>query len=188
MIHKTAEVSKDSTLGKNCFVWHGTQVREGVTIGNNCILAKGVYIDRNCQIGNNVKIQNYASIYEMAIIEDGVFVGPYVCFSNDKYPRAITTDGTIKSESDWEKGVTTVRSGSSIGAGTVILPGITIGNFAMIGAGSVVVRDVMPHTLVFGNPAVFRGYVCACGRIITKSKIKPKDFICLQCKTEKKSK
>src|SRR4051794_6067196 len=108
-IHPTAEISKKSHIGSNCSIWNDVQIREGVTIGDNCIIGKGAYVDRNCQIGNNVKIQNYASIYEKAIIEDGVFVGPYVCFTNDRYPRAINNDGSLKKDADWEKGVIVVK-------------------------------------------------------------------------------
>ena len=120
------------------------------------------------QIGSNVKIQNHVSVFEGVTLEDGVFVGPHACFTNDLLPRAITPDGKLKSADDWEITPTLVKYGASIGAGSVILCGLTIGEFALIGAGSVVTRDVPPHALVFGNPARQHGYVCRCARRLAK--------------------
>ncbi|HCF85552.1 MAG TPA: N-acetyltransferase, partial [Ktedonobacter sp.] len=104
---------------------------------------------------------------EGVTLEDGVFVGPHVCFTNDLAPRAITPTGELKSADDWEITPTLVKYGASIGAGAIIVCGITIGEFALIGAGSVVTRDVPPHALVFGNPARQHGYVCRCARRLT---------------------
>lgn len=181
MIHKTADVSQKIKIGKGTKIWHQAQIREGTKVGNNCIIGKGVYIDCGTAIGNNVKIQNYSSIYQHAVIEDGVFIGPYVCLTNDKNPRAITSDGKLKLESDWKIGTTLIKKGSSIGAGSIILPDVTIGEFAMIGAGSVVSKNVPDHTLVFGVPAKIKGYVCKCGMVITRKKIKPKKIVCKNC-------
>jgi UDP-2-acetamido-3-amino-2,3-dideoxy-glucuronate N-acetyltransferase len=100
-------------------------------------------------------------------LEDGVFVGPHVCFTNDLAPRAITPDGKLKTADDWEITPTLVKYGASIGAGSVIVCSVTIGEFALIGAGSVVTRDVPPHAFVFGNPARQHGYVCHCARQLT---------------------
>lgn len=152
-IHPTAEVSLKAKIGQGTLIWHQAQVREGVVIGKNCILGKGVYIDFDVKIGNNVKIQNYVSVYHGATIEDGVFLGPYVCITNDKYPRAINPNGSLKKESDWEVGKTLIKQGASLGAGSIILPGITIGKWAMVGAGSVVTKDIPDFGLVYGSPA-----------------------------------
>ncbi len=132
-------------------------------IGRNCILSKGVYIDCDVQIGNNVKIQNGISIYHGVTIEDGVFCGPHCVFTNDKQPRAVNPDGTLKNVSDWTVAPTLVRTGASIGAHATIVCGVTIGRWAMVGAGAVVTRDVLDYGMVFGNPARLHGFVCPCG-------------------------
>lgn len=115
-------------------------------------------------IGRNCKIQNYACLYEGVTLEDGVFVGPAAVFTNDRFPRAVNPDGTLKLESDWEQGRTVVSEGAAIGAGAVVLPGLAIGAWSLIAAGSVVVRNVKPHSLVRGNPAQHQGWVCRCAR------------------------
>ena len=115
-------------------------------------------------IGANCKIHNYSLVHEGVIVEEGVFVGPHVVFANDMYPRAINPDGTQKSTDDWHCETTVVEYGASIGARSVIIPGVRIGQFALVGAGSVVTRDVAPFTLVRGNPARPAGHVCGCAR------------------------
>src|SRR5579884_3853198 len=150
-IHPTAEVSAEARIGNGTRIWNYAQVREGVHIGQQCILGKNVYVDFGVSIGDRVKIQNNVSVYHGVTIEDGVFIGPHACFTNDKLPRAITPDGLLKGQDDWEVGLIRVCTGASIGAGSIILPGVTIGAFAMIGAGSVVTRSVPAHALVYGN-------------------------------------
>lgn len=161
-IHPTANVSELAHLGAGVRIWNHCQVRENASIGANSILGKDVYVDFGVQIGDNVKIQNGAYIYHGTTIESGVFVGPGVIFTNDKKPRAINPDGTLKGADDWEVGPTLVKYGASIGAGAIILAGITIGRFALVGAGAVVTHDVPDHALVMGNPARQVGYVCKC--------------------------
>src|SRR3989344_251035 len=116
MIHPTADVSDKAKLGKNVNIWLHSQIRENAVIGDNTIIGKNVYIDANVKIGNNCKIQNNVSIYDYTELKDGVFIGPHVCFTNDKFPRAINSDGTLKKASDWQLGKTIVEEGASIGA------------------------------------------------------------------------
>ncbi len=165
--HPTAEVSLDAHVGANTRIWRHVHVREHAFIGEQCNIGKGVYIDTNVHIGSRVKIQNNTSVFEGVTIEDGVFIGPHVCFTNDLFPRAITPDGRLKDATDWQVTPTVVKYGASIGAGSVIVCGVTIGMFALVGAGSVVTRDVPSHALVFGNPARFHSYVCRCARRLT---------------------
>jgi UDP-2-acetamido-3-amino-2,3-dideoxy-glucuronate N-acetyltransferase len=161
-IHPTAEVSPDAHVGTGTRIWDQVHVREHAHIGETCNIGKGVYIDCHVRIGSCVKIQNQVSVFEGVTLEDGVFVGPHVCFTNDLLPRAITPDGKLKNADDWEVTPTLVKYGASIGAGSVIICGVTIGEYALVGAGSIVTRDVPPHALVFGNPARQNGYVCHC--------------------------
>jgi len=163
-IHPTAEVSDQAEIGEGTSIWHQAQVREGTRIGRNCILAKGAYIDAGVTLGDNVKVQNYVSIYHGVTIEDGVFCGPHCVFTNDKRPRAINADGSLKAADDWASSPTLVKRGAAIGANAVVVCGVTVGEWAMIGSGAVVSRDVPDHGLVWGNPARLHGFVCPCGR------------------------
>lgn len=164
MIHPSADVSPEARLGPGTRVWHEAQVREGAVVGGDCVLGKGVYIDRDVIVGERVKIQNRASLFRGVTVEDGVYIGPHVTFANDRYPRAVSPDGAPLQDDDWSLEPTLVHEGASIGAGAVILPGVTIGHWALCGAGAVVTRDVGDHELVTGNPARHAGYVCVCGR------------------------
>lgn len=162
-IHPTADVAPTAQIGNDTKIWQYVQIREDVQIGDECILGKNVYVDYAVSIGSRVKIQNNVSVYHGITIEDGVFIGPHVCFCNDVLPRAITAAGALKTLDDWTVGTTIIQYGASIGAGSIIVPNVTIGRFALIGAGSVVTRSVPDHGLVYGNPARLVGYVCRCG-------------------------
>ncbi|MEK6984700.1 MAG: acyltransferase [Nanoarchaeota archaeon] len=183
-IHQTADVSKQAKIGIGTKVWNQCQIRENAAIGKNCILGKNVYIDCKVRIGNNVKIQNNSSIYFGSVIEDGVFIGPHVCLTNDKAPRAITKEDKLKANDDWVAGKILVKNGASIGACSVVLPDVVIGQFAMVGAGSVVTKNVPDFALVYGNPAELKGYVCKCGAKITKIEEKGSklNLFCTACK------
>lgn len=154
-IHPTAEVSEKAVIGEGTKIWNQVQIRENAHIGKNCIISKNVYIDSDVSLGDNVKVQNNVNVYHGVIIEDDVFLGPSMTFTNDFYPRAFSEE--------WEVYKTEVKKGASIGANATIVCGITIGEYAMVGAGSVVTKDVPPHALVVGNPAKRVGTVCKCG-------------------------
>ena len=165
--HPTADVSPKATIGHGTKIWHQAQIREDVHIGPNCIIGKDVYVDFGVSIGANSKLQNGVYVYRGTTVEDGVFLGPGVILTNDKSPRAINPDGSLKSGADWQIGPIHIKRGASLGAGSIVLPGVTIGKFAMIGAGAVVTRDVPPHGLVYGSPSRLHGYVCRCGQLLT---------------------
>jgi acetyltransferase-like isoleucine patch superfamily enzyme len=167
-VHPTAEVEPGAEVGAGTRIWRQAHVRGHACIGEQCNIGKGVFLDEHVRIGSRVKIQNHTSVFEGVTLEDGVFVGPHVCFTNDLFPRAITPAGDLKTADDWEVTPTLVRYGASIGGGSVIRCGVTIGEFALVGAGSVVTRDVPPHALVFGNPARPHGYVCRCAHPLSR--------------------
>lgn len=144
-IHPTANVSDKASIGAGTKVWINVQIRENAQIGEGCILSKDVYVDHAVRIGDRCKIQNSVSVYNGVSIGDDVFVGPNVAFTNDRVPRAFNPE--------WRITETLVGNGASIGANATIVCGITIGEYAMVAAGSVVTKDVAPYTLVMGNPA-----------------------------------
>ena len=162
-VDPTAQVSADAVIGDGTSIWRGVQVREGVRIGTRCNIGQNAYIDYGVIIGNNVKIHNNTSLYHGLEVEDGVFIGGHSLFTNDKLPRSINPDGSLKSLADWTCGRTLLRYGAAIGAGSVVLTGLTIGRWAMTAAGSVVTRDVPDHGLVAGNPARLMGFISASG-------------------------
>jgi len=162
-VHPTAEVDPRAQIGARSSIWHFAQVREYARIGSDCVIGKDSYVGENVTIGKRVKVQNGALIYSGASIENGVFVGPQVCITNDRQPRAVNPDGSLKGSADWEVSITRVRQGASLGACSVIVAGVTVGRWAMVGAGAVVVRDVPDHGLVMGVPATLVGHVCVCG-------------------------
>ncbi len=152
-IQASSDVSDDAQIGAGSSIWHLAQVREGAVLGANCIVGRGAYVGTGVRMGDNCKLQNYALVYEPAVLEDGVFVGPAVCFTNDHYPRSVAPDGSLKRGDDWEAVGVTCREGSSIGARSVCVAPVTIGRWALVAAGSVVVKDVPDFALVAGVPA-----------------------------------
>src|SRR5262249_1130577 len=166
-IHATTVVDDRAQIGDGTQIWLHCQVREKARIGTGCVIGKSVYIDAEVTIGNNVKIQNFASIFTGVTIEDGVFVGPHVCFTNDKVPRAVNPDMSIKGADDWTVTPTLVKAGAAIGANSTIVCGVTVGRWSMIASGAVVTKDVPDHALVMGNPARIAGWVCSCGQRVT---------------------
>jgi acetyltransferase-like isoleucine patch superfamily enzyme len=162
-IHPDAQVSPEADVGDGTVIWRNAQIREKARIGRNCIVGQGVYVEYGVVVGNHVKIQNNASLYNGLELDDGVFVGPHVVFTNDKVPRGINPDGSLRGPADWTVGSTRVRYGAAIGACAVVVTGVTIGRWAMIGSGSVVTKDVPDHALVVGNPGRVIGWVSADG-------------------------
>lgn len=152
-IQPSADVAPSAVIGEGSSVWHLAQVREHAVLGPNCIIGRGAYVGTGVVMGANCKLQNYALVYEPARLEDGVFVGPAVVFTNDHYPRSVAPDGTLKRGDDWEAVGVVCRTGSSIGARAVCVAPVTIGRWAMVAAGSVVTKDVPDFALVAGVPA-----------------------------------
>ena len=155
----TADVSPEAQIGADSSVWHLAQVREHAVLGENCIIGRVAYIGEGVHMGKNCKVQNYALVYEPATIADGVFIGPAVVLTNDHFPRAVNADGSIKSADDWEQVGVTIEEGAAIGARSVCVAPVTVGAWALVAAGSVVVKDVPPFALVAGVPAKQIGWV-----------------------------
>ena len=173
-VHPTAIVEEGATIGDGTNVWHHAHVRAGATVGEGSQLGKNVYIDAGAAVGSRVKIQNNVSVYAGVRIEDEVFVGPSAVFTNDLWPRATSTN--------WEVTPTLVRRGASIGANATLICGNTVGEFATVGAGAVVTRDVESHELVVGSPLRRIGWVCECGRLASRAAERPGDLRCDGCR------
>ena len=163
MIEPSADVASSAIVAPSARVWHLAQVREGARVGDETIIGRGAYIGEGVVVGARCKIQNYALVYEPASLADGVFVGPAAVLTNDRCPRAINADGTLKSATDWERVGVTVERGASIGARAVCVAPVRIGQWASVGAGAVVTRDVAPYALVVGVPARRVGWVGQAG-------------------------
>jgi UDP-2-acetamido-3-amino-2,3-dideoxy-glucuronate N-acetyltransferase len=172
-IHATAVVEPGATVGPGTKIWHHAHVRSGATIGSDCTLGKNVFVDKTVRIGNRVKIQNNVSVYRGVELADDVFVGPDAVFTNDRLPRA--------SNDTWTVSPTTVHLGASIGANATIVCGVEIGEWAMVGAGSVVTHSVQDHQLVIGVPARPSAWVCRCGNVVSRSRARPDSIQCDQC-------
>ncbi|HYU85715.1 MAG TPA: acyltransferase [Kribbellaceae bacterium] len=149
----TADVDERAEIGAGSSVWHLAQVREHAVLGRNCTVGRGAYVGAGVRTGDNCKIQNYALVYEPAVLEAGVFVGPAAVLTNDTFPRAVGPDGALKTGADWDAVGVTLREGSSVGARAVCVAPVTVGRWATVAAGAVVTRDVVDFALVAGVPA-----------------------------------
>lgn len=158
-VHPSADIDDGAVIKNGAKVWHLAHLRQGCVVGEDCVIGRGVFIDVDVKVGDRSKIQNYSLIYSPAVIESDVFVGPAVVFTNDKHPRSTNVGGQAKSNEDWQQVGVTVRQGASVGARTVCVAPVEIGEYALVGAGSVVTRDIPPFALVVGNPARQIGWV-----------------------------
>lgn len=154
---------ENAQIGDETRIWHYSQVRRDAKLGERIVIGKNVFVDFGVPIGNDTKIQNNVSVYHGVSLDNAVFVGPHVCFTNDLRPRATNFDGSLKTDEDWELSKTMVKKGASIGANATIRAGVELGEYCLIGSGSVVTRLVKPYHIVVGNPARFLGYACRCG-------------------------
>lgn len=176
LVHSSAHLSESAIVGENTQIWNQAHIRENVKLGSNVTIGTGVYIGPGVIVGDRSKIQNLAQIYEPAYLEEGVFIGPAVVLTNDKIPRAINTDKSQKNKSDWKPVGVTIRQGASIGAGTVCIAPIEIGEWAIIGAGSVVTKDVPNFALFAGNPARFVRWISKSGAALKK--VSTNKYVC----------
>ena len=168
-IHPTACVEENVVLGNGVKIWHFCHVREGVSLGEHVSLGRDVYIDKGVNVGRQSRIQNGVSVYSGVVVGEWCFVGPHVIFTNDLYPRA-----GLK---QWKVVETNLELGMSLGAGAIVRCGVTIGAFAMIGAGAVVTKSISPFHLYLGMPARYEKMICACGRTTCSNIIHPGELI-----------
>ncbi len=162
-IAPSAVVEDGASVGEGSAIWDLVRIRAGARLGSACVVGRGAFVDAGVVVGDRCKIQNDALLYAPAHLADGVFVGPAAVLSNDRYPRAINPDGSLKSASDWDHLGVVVEEGASIGASATVIGGVRIGEWATVAAGSVVTRDVPPHALVAGVPARRVGWVGRAG-------------------------
>ena len=158
-VHPTAVVDGPAEIGDRTQIWHFSHIMSGAKIGANCIIGQNVFIGSGAILGKNIKIQNNVSLYDGVILEDDVFCGPSMVFTNVFNPRSF-----ISRKKEFRK--TLAKKGATIGANATVVCGNTIGEYAFIGAGSVVTKDVPNYALVYGNPAEVRGWVCQCAEEI----------------------
>lgn len=155
-IHETAIIDEGACLGKGTHIWHWVHVCAGAHIGENCSLGQNVFVANGTNIGNNVKIQNNVSVYEGVHLDDDVFCGPSMVFTNVFNPRS-----AVSRKDEYRK--TLVQKGATLGANCTIVCGVTIGKYAFVGAGAVIIKDVPSHALIVGVPARRTGWMCKCG-------------------------
>jgi UDP-2-acetamido-3-amino-2,3-dideoxy-glucuronate N-acetyltransferase len=173
-VHDSSYVDEPCRIGAGTKIWHFSHIMKNCTIGERCSFGQNVVVSPDVIIGNNVKVQNNVSIYTGCVLEDDVFCGPSMVFTNVLNPRS-----HIVRKDEYRR--TLVKQGASIGANSTIVCGVTIGRYAFIGAGSVVTRDVPDYALIFGNPARQRGWICACG---VKLALEEDHAVCTACGSE----
>lgn len=159
LVEPSADVDPRARIGDRTRIWHLAQVREDAEVGRDCVIGRSAYVGPGVRVGDRCKLQNQALVYEPAVLEDGVFVGPAAVLTNDVFPRAVTPEGRLKNADDWDAVGVTLREGSSIGARAVCVAPVQVGRWALVAAGAVVVADVPDFALVVGVPARRVGWV-----------------------------
>jgi UDP-2-acetamido-3-amino-2,3-dideoxy-glucuronate N-acetyltransferase len=174
-IDPEARVDPASQIADSAVIWRGTHVRENAEIGAGTSLGQFVYVGPGAKVGQNCKVQNGVMIYEPAVVGDGVFIGPGAVLTNDRTPRAMTSDGRPKSARDWTAVGVRIEDGASLGARVVCVAPLVVGRWAMVAAGAVVIQDVLPYALMVGVPAKRIGWVGLAGERLIKS---DEDYVC----------
>lgn len=173
-IEPSADIAPGARIGAGTRVWHQAQVADDVEIGTGCTLGKSCYVGAGSRLGADVKIGNHADVFG-AQLDDEVMISPQAVLTEDRAPRATRPDGQRQGPGDWTSTPVIVRRGATIGAGARVAPGVAIGQYALVGIGAVVLRDVAPHALVLGNPGRAVGWVCRCAATLD-SRLR-----CLRC-------
>ncbi|CAL9659922.1 UDP-2-acetamido-3-amino-2,3-dideoxy-D-glucuronateN-acetyltransferase [Streptomyces sp. enrichment culture] len=179
-VQPTAQVDDSATVGNGSAVWDLAQIREDARLGSGCVVGRGAYVGPGVRIGDNVKLQNYALVYEPAVLADGVFVGPAAVLTNDHFPRSVDVTGRLKRGGDWEAVAVVVEEGASLGARSVCVAPVRVGRWALVAAGAVVTRDVPDFALVAGVPARRIGWVGRAGVRLAESEGTPGVWECPQ--------
>jgi UDP-2-acetamido-3-amino-2,3-dideoxy-glucuronate N-acetyltransferase len=175
-VHKTAEIQKGAKIGKGTKIWQNCQILKGAEIGENCIIGHNCFISK-AKLGKGVKLESNIDVWDLVTLKDYVFIGPSVVFTNDLTPRAKYPKKKFPKYGKWLP--TLVKEGATIGANATILCGITIGKWAMVGAGAVVTENIPDYAIVVGNPAKIIGWVCECGN---KLEFKRGKAVCKICR------
>ena len=178
--HESSYIDKPAQIGRGTKIWHFTHVMKDCEIGEQCNIGQNVVVSSGVKLGRNVKIQNNVSLYTGVICEDDVFLGPSMVFTNVTNPRS-----HVSRRNEYKQ--TLVRKGATLGANCTIVCGIALGEYCLIGAGSLVAKDVKPHALMYGNPARHQGWMCQCGEIIARkveTSSKTVKHVCSVCKTK----
>ena len=165
-IHPSADVEEGAVISEGVSLWQWVKVRTEASIGPDTSVGGGAYVGKGVRVGARCKVQNLAQLFEGTQIGDNVFVGPGAILANDKHPRATTPEGRRLNEDGWKRSGVIVGDGASIGAGGLVLPGVSLGAWCVVGAGAVVTRNVDAHSIVTGSPARHVGLACVCGHVV----------------------